>query len=281
MLSRKPIVAVLLSLTVVLHLRQTVAAEPSNWVNVLAASGRSFTGNVDERSDETTLWLRVDHGASRIWRPIRWEAIKEVRLGKRELKRAEALALATKAPARPLRRQVAPAGNRTMAEQADQWLEPARPVSGIDFDVRAGNWDNDAAVDGLVAGLRVVDPQGHALAVAGTIEIELVAVRYRGNRSQPTRGRSPVGTVARWTRTFSAQQVEQGATWRLPYGGEHPQRNTNWKSNGLVLVKVTLPGHGTFTASRDFVRLRPQSPTRDEHFRVTGSPFLAGERAGR
>ena len=44
-------------------------------VVVEGASGRSFTGTIDSRTDDTRLWLRWRHGTISILRPIRWERV--------------------------------------------------------------------------------------------------------------------------------------------------------------------------------------------------------------
>ncbi|HHK41154.1 MAG TPA: hypothetical protein ENJ50_01945 [Planctomycetaceae bacterium] len=260
----------------------TVAGEPEGLIAVEVASGRRFVGQVDARSNNTVLWLRTDHGATRVWRPIRWEVVVRATREGRKLERADVLALASEAPAEAQRRQRPVARKAaTLAEAADERLGFSGVPRGITFDARLANWDDDAAADGLLLDLRVVDATGRNVAVDGTVEVQWVAVRDRTPWSGAYRNRSPVQTIARWTRTFTAAEMADGATWQLPFQAFHPQYDRSWRPAGLVRVKVTVPGHGTWVASRDFIRTRPYSPTRDEQARATGSPFFPGERAGR
>ena len=260
----------------------TVAGEPEGLIAVEVASGRRFVGQVDARSSNDVLWLRTDHGATRIWRPIRWDAVVRATHEGRVLEQDEVLALASEAPAEAQRRQRPVARETaTMAEAADERLGFSAVPRGITFDARVANWDDDAAADGLVLDLRVVDATGRNVAVDGTVEVQWVAVRDRTPWSGAYRNRSPVQTIARWTRTFTAAEMADGVTWQLPFQAAHPQYDRSWRPAGLVRVKVTVPGYGTWVASRDFIRTRPYSPTRDEQARATGSPFFPGERAGR
>ena len=260
----------------------TVAGEPEGRIAVEVSSGRRFVGHVDARSGNDVLWLRTDHGAARIWRPIRWDAVVRVTREDQTLERNEVLALASEAPAAAQRRQRPVArGTTTMAEAADERLGFSAVPRGITFDAQLANWDDDAATDGLLLDLRVIDARGRNVAVDGTVEVQWMAIRDRTPWSGAYRNRSPVQTIARWTRTFTAAEMAEGASWQLPFQAAHPQYDRSWRPAGLVRVKVTVPGHGTWVASRDFIRTRPYSPTRDEQARATGSPFFPGERAGR
>ncbi len=258
------------------------AGEPEGLIAVEVASGRRFIGQVDARSNDTVLWIRSDHGATRIWRPIQWDAVVRAVHEGRVLAQGEVLALASEAPAAAQRRQRPVARETaTMAEAADERLGFSAVPRGITFDAQLANWDDDAAADGLIFDLQVVDARGRRVPVDGTVEVQWVAVRDRTPWSGAYRNRHPVQTIARWTRTFTAAEMADGATWQLPFQAVHPQYDRSWRPAGLVRVKVTVPGYGTWVASRDFIRTRPYSPTRDEQARVTGSPFFPGERAGR
>ncbi len=281
-MSKSPLIGVGTFLVILALGSASRASATEKLVLVHTASGRSFSGEVDIRSDQQTLWLRFDHGASRIWRPIAWSAVTRIEQSGRAITKDEALSSATRAPDRPQRVQIPLAtGGPSMADQADRLLAGQPRVAGIEFDAGLANWDEDAASDGLVVRLRIYDVAGRSLPVAGNMEVRLMGVRYRTARSGARRHRSSVETIGRWTRAFSAEQMTNGAQWRLPFQANHPQWDRSWKASGLVVVTVTIPGHGTFTASRDFIRTRPISPTRDEQARVTGSPFFAGERTGR
>ena len=255
------------------------ASEP---VRVQTASGRVFVGRVDIRSNEERLWLRFHLGATTVWRPVAWSRVVSVTEKGKQLEKDEVLDRATKAPARPERHEaaVAPKGE-TMADAARRTLEPTEPVRSIAFTARLGNWDADAAADGLIVDLETLAFDGSLVPVDGSVEITFYATRYRTPHSGATRNGREVRELGRWTRTFTAEEMSRGVRFELPFGAGNPESDRRWAPYGLVSVRVVVPGHGVFTDSHDFVRTRPASPTRDRHERVTGSRFFHSESLGR
>jgi hypothetical protein len=63
----------------------------------------------------------------------------------------------------------------------------------------------------------------------------------------------------------------------------HPEFDSDWFASpyGLVHVRLVAPGHGTFDASQDGLRIRPWAPSRDS-LELKGYPrFLPTEAVGR
>jgi len=63
--------------------RQAIAEEPpvSETIIVDLAGGRSFTAEVDPRTDASELWLRWRRGGSTILRPVQWDRVVRARFG--------------------------------------------------------------------------------------------------------------------------------------------------------------------------------------------------------
>ena len=220
---------------------QGVAADEPALVQVNLASGRVFTAAVDVRSDAETLWLRFESGAVRLWRPVKWDHVSNIHGRQGELTKAETLALASRATERPLRRQDVRADDRPMAQQANELLGATEKVTAIDFTADVANWDGDVTADGLELSLQLENAAGRSAAVAGSIEVQWFAVRHRGSHTPAIRDRSAVQLVGRWTRSFTAQDIATGVTWRLPFQAVNPDSDLAWAPMGLVSVKVTLP----------------------------------------
>jgi len=74
------------------------------------------------------------------------------------------------------------------------------------------------------------------------------------------------------------QFTPNGAVVHLPYRAKDPELDTSIERQGLVHLRLSVPGHGTFEHSRDAVRIRSYSPVRDTHQRATGRRYFPGER---
>ncbi len=123
----------LLTLTTVILLGQVANAAAGQLVHVQLSSGRHFTAAVDVQSDEQTLWLRFESGATRVWRPVRWSSVVSVRAEGGELTRGQVLALSSQAEPLVRRRQVEMSGAGSMADRADALLDAGAPVRSVDF----------------------------------------------------------------------------------------------------------------------------------------------------
>ena len=247
-------------------------------VKVRLRGGRVFEGWVDARSDASTLWLRHRLGATVIWRSIPWRRIETVNGPKGPLSRKATLALATEAEDFPWEAEREVVRTRqSMAESAAATLASSAPVRQIDFSARLADNGPGARPDSLILDLFLLDAAGGAVAASGTVEVTWVA-RYDGKRSRE--GRS-VRTIGRWSRPFTTDGTGRGARIRLPLRSTSASTDRRWAPTGLVSIRVVVPGHGTFTASRDFVRTRPPSPTRDAYHQETGRDVFGFERSGR
>ena len=163
-------------------------------------------------------------------------------------------------------------------------LQQFPAVASVAFEARIANWDADVETDGLIVELMPVDGEGYLAPVSGTVEIELFAPQRRVFHHAPQSGGDTLELVERWSRTVRAADfTTNGFRLRLPFGAVHPEFDSHWLAShyGLVHVRLAAPGHGTFDASRDGLRIRPWAPNRDQLELKDYPRFLPTEAVGR
>ena len=267
-------------------------------VTVGLTSGRSFTANVDRRTDDTRLWLRWTRESARLLRPIAWDCIRWVQVGQEtltgeefrgrvEASRPEVIPrppegrpnrIVLKGAAYPVgAKPGAPTREAPAAGPARRTLE-ARRVQSLAIDVAVANWDADVEVDGLIVDVRPLDADGQVVPVDGTLEVDLIVQRW-GVVKRP----QPFIQRGRWTeRVRAGDSGPAGARYRLPFGagGFHPEFDRETAPYGAVHVQLSVPGQGVFAATESTVRIRPYSAVRDALERATGNRFLPQEKTG-
>lgn len=280
-------------------------------VVVRLQSGRQLTAAIHQRTDETQLWLQYGSQSVSVIRPLPWQAIawaahEGEQLSIPQLKELalrvtgpespdlpatpdlpetpEGHETASATPTRVLR--IAPADQRardaTMAQRAQQSLGFAPPVQSVQFDAILANWDGDVETDGLLLRLYPSDDQGNLAAVSGTLEVEFVARRQRDFNDAPRQGGATADRIGRWSVQVDEADFRPGAaTVRLPFQAIHPEFDTDWFSDGIVHVRFSVAGVGTFEQSMDGIRTRPFAPLRDATQLQSGRRFLPSERTGR
>lgn len=280
-------------------------AEADEPITVQVRSGRSFTAQIDERSDASKLWLRFSKETSSILRPIEWSAITEITRGDRLLPmnevREQAIAahealLRQPKPATPSRAAVSPTVAAPRAVEApaprgsmQTWniqpasaaepVAPRAPVRSISADAYLANWDADVESDGLFLSLAALDGTGFATPVDGTLEVELI-----GDRQPPLSRGNAFPVLARWTRQVTAKEIEESGGYyktRLEFQALHPEYQLWLSSHALVHVRFLVPGDGAFEASIDAVPMRRFSPVRERAQQAFGTRFLPNEQTGR
>ena len=261
------------------------------------ASGREFTGAIDAESDGEKLVLRSSSRGMTIRRPIRWERIVAAAIDGKPATNDELRALAKEAAAAvsPDPRLPTPASQLGQRQEdrgqgtGDRGQEvvvppPFVPVTTITFDARIANWDADVETDGLILDLMPIDAEGYLAPVSGVAEIELFALQRRVFHHAPLSGGDTLERVERWTQVINpADLTASGFRLKLPFGAVHPEFDTDWVASpyGLVHVRLIAPGHGTFDASQDGIRIRHWAPNRDQLELKRYPRFLPTEAVGR
>lgn len=254
-------------------------------VTVTVSSGRKFTGEVDRRSDDRSLWLRFESGESEMLRPIGWHAVRTIKAGDRVLSietfRREIDQWKSSRPGTKTRQNSpqplplpAPAQNGSELLPVTATVPIANDrARSIQLDVRVANWDNDVEMDGLVVSVVAVDGWGQAVPVDGTLEVELFG---EGPGSVVQRQTFP--TLGRWVRKV---RHDEPATFQLPFQAVHPEFDLKFGAVGLVHARLVAPGQGAFEITSDTTVLRPSNPMRDRLQSIDDQRFFHTERTGR
>lgn len=276
-----------LRLVLFVLLLETAVASAAETLTVRLASGRTFTAEVDERTNDAALWLRFGDSGALLLRPIEWSRITGAEHAGRAIAagelRATAERLKSPAPAAlVLPENTAVPGAPPQAEQARAWLGFAPRVSAVTFDAGIANWDADVEADGLILHVLPLAADGSVVPSDGLVEVTLTTLDRRdfSNLAQG-RGESFERT-ARWAQPIRAADCgPNGAVLKLPFQSVHPEFDPRVSSIGLVNVRLTVPGVGVFDDSLDGVRVRPYAPLRDALERARGQRFFPHERTGR
>lgn len=263
--------------------------EPEQIV-VRLTSGRTFKAAVDDRTDGSRLWLRFDRGGISILRPIAWQAIESASHGQRAISATELQQEVDQL--RSVRRKLEfieriadplPVENDGSgpAIQREQPLanEPYQvdAVRSLAIEASIARWTGGVESDGVLLRVLPLDGEGNVVAASGTLEVDLFGDQY----GSPTRGQD-YRLLGRWTSRLEADQVTlEGAAVRLPFQAVSPDFANDLGPYAVVHVRFTAPGHGTFDASTNPVRLRPYSGVRDRLQQVEGTRFFPGERTNR
>lgn len=266
-------------------------------VTITVAGGRSFTAEIDPRSDAERLWLRFGTARTTIQRPIQWSAVVGIRQNGADMA-VDALKQQVVATPKPLIPEqahkviVQPSSPKSLLPAAgglQLWrvpgvdlhppMESAAPVRSLAVDVYLANWDADVESDGIVVNFAALDDYGDAVPVDGALEVELI-----GERQPPYSRGNGFPVLGRWTQQVTAGDGASPSGYRrvrLPFQAFHPDYWNSLPSFALAHVRLVVPGQGTFEAGVDAVRLRGFSPVRDRLESAAGTRFLPTEQTGR
>jgi hypothetical protein len=271
---------------------------PGDHVTLELASGRRFKMTLDRRTDEHTLWVRSDLTSGNVLRPIPWPRLVQVEFAGQTISGGQLLDAVRAWPHAPSadERMIPPGPDRTLGTLAAPLTGPTTVttspgvhvppimtsargprIRSLDVDAWASNWDSDVEVDGLLVDVYPLDSAGQLMPARGLVEVHLITERVG-----VTTPRDPFVREARWVKPVRIEDFSAGgATVKLAYQGFHPEFDTHRAPYGAVHVRLSVPGHGVFEATRSVVRLRPYSATRDRYQQRTGRRFFDIERTGR
>jgi len=264
-------------------------AEPEQIV-VRLTSGRIFTAAVDDRSDGDRLWLRFDRGGISVLRGVSWQNVEhawrdERALSASELQQAidELRSVRGKTEGagdnsgRSAEQEANPAPERLAPERIAMRTVTADLVRSIAIDAAIARWSGGVESDGVVLRVLPLGADGQVIAASGTLEVDLFGDQY----GSPTRGQD-YRLLGHWTARLDAKQVTpEGAAIRLPFQAVSADLANDLGPYAVVHVRFTAPGHGTFDASTNPVRLRPYNGVRDRLQQAQGTRFFPNERTNR
>lgn len=237
---------------------------------VSLASGRTFTGYIDTRTAGDTLWLRFEYGHAILWRPIEWSRVVSASVGAKEYDAAAfrkvASGLASTA------KKAAWEDHHATTDEALSELEASQPTNhggrnrsdsqprSLAAAARVGNWDADAANDGVVVHLAPLDGAGLLRAATGTLTAELIGVtgRRRATGADVSYGpndQRPV--IESWSVQLSPKDFgDRGAVVNLPFLSGNPADRLELGNLGTLRLKFSVPGSDVLESVIDPIRLR-------------------------
>ena len=283
---------------------------PTSNVEVRLKSDRVRMGVPDASTDEKSLRLRSGQPDAFIVFGIPWDEIAEIRehneswtpdrFGEFRKRLTETIADPQQAdlasdddPETP----VSAPSTRPLWQAPTNGgrVESSSPrVRHIEIEAVAANWDSDLAWDGIVLRVWPLDKFGRVVNVPGSLVVTLTAHRGFPPGSDPSAEQiEPIGYWYRYVRP--PDYGRDGVSLQLEYQYVHPERRNaadtdrwhvygahpDWfvfANSGDVHVRMSVPGHGTFTASTSLpVRLRRFSPLRDDYFLRHGTRWFPHE----
>jgi hypothetical protein len=270
------------------------ASATADDVTIALVDGRQFVAAVDGQTSDALLWLRFENGPTTIRRSFRWSTIRTMREGTKEVDAARVRELGRQAGAAAPKpapianaKPVAIASTRgtlrtwRLPNDAPADLPPfTGTIRAIDIDAYLANWDSDVEADGVVVTLAALDQFGAPAPVIGTVEAELI-----GERLPPYSLGNAFPVLGRWQQAISVADIaNEGAVHRLRFDfwpQQHPDYQLYLPRYALLHVRFSIPGQGTFEASRDGISLRGFTPVRDRLESASGTRLFPLEQSGR
>ena len=220
-------------------------------LTVTLKSGRTLTAPVDSRTDNEKLWLRFEGRGALLLRPIQWNAVTAATyLGEPvSLEQLKQLAQDIETEKTLVDRFTNHAPeHQPLSTTARKVLFSPPRITSLDFSARTGNWDADAADDGLIVQLAPLDANGRLAPASVRVEVILEASRpdppYRENDFQ---------RAQTWSVSVTGEELAAGTPIKLPFSPNHRR----WGAVGRVTVRALAPGQGVFE-TKSLIRLQPR-----------------------
>jgi hypothetical protein len=223
-------------------------------VSVHLASGRTFHGLVDPRTDDVQLCLRCTYGRAVILRPIEWSKIAEAEVGgvnhTAERFRERVAELKQSTPDRFWPEEP----GRAIWSPVPPWQLPCLPVvRSLEAAVQLSNWDGDAEADGYTLSIMPVAGDGALMPVEGTVEATL-----HGYEITPREPLEKWTQLAHWSQPVTiACYGPGGGVLRLPFCAVPNELAYGRSPRRVLRLRFNAPGHGTFEAEVPLLAARP------------------------
>ncbi|MEX1224526.1 MAG: hypothetical protein WEA31_08260, partial [Pirellulales bacterium] len=244
---------------------------------VLLTDGSRLTAPIDASSDTDRLVLRFETATATLLRRIAWSRVARIEVAGEQLTaeqlrarldefvsvrpRDEARRAGTTVSEQLPRPRQAPTVAPTVSPTVARTVANVRSVA---VDAVAANWDADVPVDGLTVAIAPLDGWGRLVAASGTVEIELFGDHRSLRRPLPPTRHESFDRLGRWVVLLDKRHFSPaGYIFDLPYQGFDPAEKSTIRPQGLVNVRLSIPGQGVFEASATDVRLTPFSPLRN------------------
>jgi hypothetical protein len=228
----------------------------SERVIVQAKDGRVLTGEVDRRTDERLLWVRVTSPSLALSTSVPWNQVAWAQRGERQYESREfrsiAAQLATALPKEFFKTPeqythpdpVDNDGSRNGRLYVVPPTRPQAPVTTLTLRASVANWDGDAENDGIEITIAPLSTTGTVSPLDGQMVVKLAGRRYRSTRRLP-----PTVPLEKWSvRVRPEDFATWGATYRLPFRAFLPEKDRTIAVEGQLDVQLSGGRAGTLKA---------------------------------
>lgn len=253
---------------------------PATEFAVTTRDGRDLVGELDERTDERSAWLRVEDDGISLTTAVPWDSILEATVDG-ESREVDALRenFAELVTAQDTLGEFEIGGDRRFAEPRLVEVNQSRAVALEVVDVRLANLDRDAAPDGFLVSFVLLDNLRQPVESRGNLTAQLWTER-RPWRAARQSERERFRREESWTQPIQPHDYLDGVvTVPLKFRHLEPQEEFDLLPEAELAIRVSAFGHGNFTASVP-VCLRPYDRYRDRRQHAVGDRYLPRELPG-
>ena len=253
-------------------------------VEILTKDGRELTGQIDNKTNDHSLWIRQQESQIVLTTAIAWTDVSEARLDgeavQTEVLAASVPELATEGPigflAEPIEIQLLEASLGQVPTAVHKPIVPSElqqgPVVALEVEAFLVNLDRDVEPDGLELLVSAVDAYGHSVPVRGNIQARLL-----GDRDAGQVGRVRFEEMQRWGQPVRKGDFIDGvASYLLRFRNVRPEFDFDLMPVALLNVRLGVYGVGNFEASTQVI-IREFNPYRDRMQLYEGSRFFRDE----
>ena len=232
-------------------------------VTALVRDGRVLQGQVDDRTDDEVLWLRITRGAVVLSTGLSWDLIQEVQLESNRHTAAEFRTMAKSYASASPKLSTTHTANKPSVPSAFTARQTNAAtlvrVHSLHLEAEIANWDRDAESDGIAIRVLPLGIDRRVLAIDGVVSVELFGREFSSGREN--QGFPLLGQWSQRVRSTDFRASE-GAVYYLPTNRQL-DHEPSLLSVGMVRATLTVNGQGHFDAVAS-TRLRTYNPIRDQ-----------------
>lgn len=251
-------------------------------VTIQTTDGREIVGQVDERTDQNSLWIRQEREQIMLTTALKWSEIATASDGEVELPLEQLpdllQELASEEPKGLLVRQTIYPDESLCPDCESR--EPdglatqrrATRIRNVEVEAHLVNLDRDVEPDGLELVVAAIDENGYPVPVRGSLY-----VRLWGERIKPRGALVRYEQLQQWTQRVDRDDfIEDVASYLLRFRTVQPEFDLGLSPDALVHVKLSVFGQGSYEASVP-VMVRKFNPVRDRLQLTRGERFFPNE----
>lgn len=207
-------------------------------------------------------------------RPIAWTAIRHLTIDDQPSSFEQLASLITMIQATnekpPLSENVLTVGPSELPRDHEVSVEQTEagphsaPIARLTAWATCKSWDRDPMIDGLEVTFAAEDAKGLPTAAYGHLEADLYAFQGESFNIVPHGQGAKLRKIGTWRvpleQTFARYDSRVA---QLAYQSRSPVTDGSVSAMGILVVRLIVPGQGTFSTTLEDIRLRPYSAIRD------------------